>query len=181
MTVGVERDGERVSLTVPEGVYSELGSPRTGDSTEPECYRILLSEDEKYRASMYALRILSYADNNLRTLIRKLCERGISRPVAEEVAEEMLSRGYVNEHDQLMRLIKREANENLNGPRKIKPKLMARGYSGADIDRAMHELCETGEVDFELSRRRLVEKKLTRDATEEEIKKLLYKNGYSVC
>ena len=45
----------------------------------------------------------------------------------------------------------------------------------------MQALAEGGEVDFERSAVLLVAKKLTRGATDEEKKALLYKNGYDIC
>lgn len=174
-------DGEeRHSFNVSENDYVTAGSPRQGDAVDGEMIRILAYSDEMYRARLYALRILSYADNNERTLVRKLITRGISSSNATEVAHEMVGRGYIDEARQLERLVLAEANRNLIGPRRIKAKLSSKGYSNADIDEAITSLLDCGEIDFERSAELLIEKKLTRGATDEEIKKLLYKNGYSV-
>ena len=180
LTVVVTDGEERKTFTVSERDYLEAGSPRPGDEPDGDMLAALSYSDENYRARLHALRILSYADNNERTLVRKLVSRGISHSLATEVAHEMVGRGYIDEERQLERLIITEANRNLIGPHRIKAKLSSKGYSGADIDEIMGRLVDSGEIDFERSRKLLVEKKLTRGATDDEIKKLLYKNGYSV-
>ena len=174
-------DGEKERFTVSESDFFEAGSPMRGDCLGMREYLLLKSSDEYYRARLSALRSLSLRDNNEKALIRKLTVKGISRETAEAVAREMTSLGYINEEKQLLSLIKREANTNLSGPRKIRGKLMAKGYRSSDISSAMEALTESGEVDFEHSAVLLVAKKLTRGATEEEKKALLYKNGYDIC
>ena len=181
ITVVISSDGDRQSFNISECDYAEAGSPRPSDTVDSDMLSVLRRSDEEYRARLYALRILSYADNNERTLVRKLVSRGISSSLAAEVAREMVSRGYIDERRQLERLILAEANRNLTGPRKIRLKLAAKGYSPEDIDVTIERLSESGEIDFERSSELLIEKKLTRGATDEEIKKLLYKNGYSIC
>lgn len=113
--------------------------------------------------------------------MRKLISRGIGSGVAAEVAREMVCRGYINEERQLDRLIITEASRNLSGPRKIRAKLLTKGFTGEDIDAAIDRLTDSGEIDFKRSAELLIEKKLTRGATSEEIKQLLYKNGYNIC
>ena len=180
LTVVVTDGEERKSFTVSERDYLEAGSPRPGDYLDGDMLAALSHSDEVYRARLHALRILSYADNNERTLVRKLISRGISHSLATEVAHEMVGRGYIDEQRQLERLIITATNRNLIGPHRIKAKLTAKGYRGSDIDGIIEQLCDSGEIDFDRSRRLLIEKKLTRGATDDEIKKLLYKNGYSV-
>ena len=132
-------------------------------------------------AAPYNCGMLSYGDNNERSLIRKLTARGIARERAEAVAREMSSLGYINEQRQLLNIVSKEANVNLSGPRRIRAKLISRGYRTADISSAIDELVRCGEVDFERSAELLISKKLTRDATDDEKKALLYKNGYNIC
>ena len=82
---------------------------------------------------------------------------------------------------QLTSLVLREANTSLCGPRKIRAKLLSRGYRGEDITSVIDSLLRSGEIDFERSAELLLEKKLTRGATEDEKKAILYKNGYNIC
>ena len=181
LTLGMHDGEEKHTFTVPESTYSEIGSPEVSTSLSDADMSAIKYSDELYRARMSALRMLSFTDNNERTLVRKLVAKGIGRSVAQDVACEMTERGYIDESRQLLRLVANEANVSLAGPAKIRAKLISKGYSSHDIDVAIDELCATGEIDFSYSAEQLKAKKLTRGATEEEIKKLLYKNGYTVC
>ena len=152
LSVGIMTDEEeKRAFVVSEEDYAEAGAPMTASELSPSAYTLIAASDERYRARIAALRILSYTDNNERTLIRKLVGKGISYATAEDVAHEMVSRGYINEQKQLMRLVAYEANTALSGPRKIRAKLSLKGYKTADIECAMDELTSSGEVDFERS------------------------------
>ena len=181
LTVGIVDGDARFSFNVSERDYTEAGSPRPGDAVDYDMLDCLRRSDEIYRARLYALRMLAFADNNERTLVHKLVLRGISYEIATDTAHEMVGRGYINESAQLERLVLAEANRNLIGPRRIRAKLSSRGYSTSDIDETIERLCADGEIDFERSAKLLVEKKLTRGATDDEIKRLLYKSGYNIC
>ena len=174
-------DGEKKSLTVSDEDYSAADSPMARDEINTREYLVLLASDEHYRARLSALRMLSYGDNNEKTLIRKLVGKGIGAECAERIAHEMVSLGYINEEKQLRSLILREANVTLSGPRKIRSKLISKGYKSADISRMIDTLVASGEIDFEFSAEQLAAKKLTRGATEDEKKALLYRNGYNIC
>ena len=179
LVLGLIDSGEKHIYTVSEAAYSEIGSPYHPSEIDGGMLESICFADECYRAKSIALRLLSYADNNERSLITKLVSRGIGREVARDTVAEMIKLGYVNEKRQLERIILKEANGSLAGPKKLIPKLMAKGYSRADIDSVIDMLCEAGEIDFQKNKEELIAKKVTRGATEEEISTILYKNGYS--
>ena len=179
LVLGLIDSGEKHIYTVSESAYSEMGSPYPPCEIDGGMLESICFADECYRAKSIALRLLSYADNNERSLITKLVSRGIGREVARDTVAEMIKLGYVNEKRQLERLILKEANGSRAGPKKLIPKLMAKGYSRADIDSVIDMLCEAGEIDFQKNKEELIAKKVTRGATEEEISTILYKNGYS--
>lgn len=156
--------------------YTELGSPVIGD----ELWDIerLKEFDMRYRGKLYALRILAYGDNNRKTLIRKLILKSIPVRIATEIADEMIGLGYVNEEKQLERLIVNEVNVKLSGREKVVMKLIAKGYGRKKIEEITERLISERMIDFEDSKKRLIEKKLSQDASEAEIKALLYKYGY---
>lgn len=166
------------SYIVRNSVYEELGMPCRGAELEDEALGILEAADEYYRAKRAALSILSFGDNNKRTLHTKLRARSISDEVATEVVEEMISLGYIDETRQLHRLIAEDAGRKLLGPRKIVPRLMAKGYSLADIKEAFISLSDSGEIDFDKNKELLLDKYLGSDRDSEQVKKLLYKYGY---
>ncbi len=174
--VGLSDGEDKKEYTLSNSDWKELGSPLVGD--EIEDISPLLSADARYRAKLYALRILGFADNNERMLIRKLTAKGISFDIAKETAAEMRSLGYIDERRQLKRLIEKEVNIKLSGRRKLMEKLVAKGYSRSEIEEELMDLISHGVVDFEKSRAKLIEKKLPRDAGEEEILRLCYNYGY---
>jgi SOS response regulatory protein OraA/RecX len=135
--------------------------------------------DELIKAEKKALSLLSYADNNRRTLKQKLLRAGFGYEICDTVCEKMLSLGYIDENRQLERLILVEANTKLRGPERIIPALVAKGYSMSDIKAVMRELVKSGEIDFNKNARALISKKLP-DADIEEKRKFLYKNGYKI-
>ena len=85
--------------------------------------------------------------------------------------------GYINEERQMEHLILRYHRE-LNGPQRILAKLASRGYGMKESRAVMDRLIASGEMDLDAARRALIEKKLPSDASDEDVKKLLYKNGY---
>ena len=176
--ITVSEGGESRRYTVRCSVYEELGMPGKDCELDGGAIETLAIADEYYRAKRAALSILSYGDNNERTLHTKLRTRGISDEVATDVVHEMVSLGYIDELRQLERLITEAANRKLQGPRKIIPRLMAKGYRSADIKVAIFSLCESGEIDFEENKERLLEKHLGDSRDAEQVKKILYKNGY---
>jgi SOS response regulatory protein OraA/RecX len=121
-----------------------------------------------------------YGDNSEMMLKRKLKLAGFSSDTIEEATEKMLSLGYINVTRQLDRLISVAVNKNNLGKRKIIPKLIAKGYKRVDIEESVNRLLLSGEIDFSLAMQRL-RAKLPEDATDEEIKKYLYKFGHDVC
>lgn len=179
LRVGVSEDGEKYSFTVSESEYREAGSPLTRDNLTREAFNILQYADMRYKAKLKALRILSYGDNSEGMLKRKLCISGIKREIAEETVCECVRLGYINADRQLERLIINEVNIRCYGMGKILPKLISKGYMRSDIERVAGGLSERGEIDFDEAKARLISK-LPEDASDEEIKKALYKNGYYV-
>ena len=176
--VGLGDGEEKLDFTVSESEYISLGSFLCGDDVED--IEALRACDMRYRAKLYALRMLSYGNNSASTLKRKLILKSISPSVAAEVCKEMIRLGYINEDAQLRSLIENEANSKLSGRRKIIPKLIAKGYKKENIELVLEDLISHGIVDFNENKRKLIEKKLTRGAGAAEKRKLLYSYGYSV-
>ncbi len=180
LLLGISEEGERSRYTVKESFYLSIGSPSSGSALSCEEVLLIKKEDLRIRAEKKALSILSYADNNERMLVLKLLKAGFDREISEQTAREMIGLGYIDEKRQLCRLILREANVNLFGYGKFLPKLMAKGYSSEDIKNTVRELVKSGEIDFKANAKKLIEKRLSPEASFEEKKKLLYKNGYKI-
>ena len=180
LLLGIVGEGESARYTVNTSAFVEIGMPSVGDELNGEQMSVILYTDELIRAKKKALSILSYADNNRRTLKLKLSRAGFSREIVDAVCCEMVERGYVDEQRQLERLVLDEANRKLRGPLRIIPALTSKGYSSSDVREAISSLTDSGEIDFGRNARLLLEKKLSDPNDEEEAKKILYKNGYRI-
>ena len=180
MNIGILDGGRRLDLTVRECEYAEAGSPTEAEMLSDDTYNLLCLADMRYRARLKALRVLSYSDNSELRLYRKLISAGISKAVATDTVREMRALGYINADRQITAFIKNEIRFRNTGPRKITDKLVAKGYKTADIERVMDGLVSQGEVDFERAKAELISRHLPSDAEENEVKKLLYKNGYYI-
>ncbi len=176
ISIGLVIDGKRECYTVTGEVYSNIGSPIKGDGLDSDTVKVIAEDDERFRALRRALSLLSYADNSERTLTLKLLRAGFSRSAVRFAVEDCVAHGYINEREQLMRLVSVLANSKLRGPMYIKQSLMGKGYSAQDIDTAIHGLCESGEIDFKRSFQLLAEKTGTSDP--EARRALAYKYGY---
>lgn len=170
--------GEKKSLTIDVVKYRELGSPEKDTDVSEDIYAALVAADEYYRATVSALRSLSYSDNSRRRLYEKLRKRGISSGVARSVVCDMVSLGYLDEKKQLRTLVMRLANDSLFGQYRILAKLSSVGYSPSDVRLAIDELTDAGEIDFDKNFQRLLEKK---PVGEDGISALKYKWGYRKC
>lgn len=158
--------------------YERIGSPDINcELSEYECKILFCKNDEK-DATDAAYRILAHCDNNRASLKRKLIERGFGKEIAEITVEKMVSFGYIDEHDQLLRFVLRLANQNLYGERKIYPYLTARGYEREDIENAISELIDQNELDFEEVKERLLREKVSDPNDKNKIRALLYKYGH---
>ena len=171
----LHQDGESTVYNVPASLYGSMSFVRGGRLTDDELSAIKRA-DEEYRAMKKALSLLGYSDKNRRSLYLRLLREGFSREVVEKVVERCLSLGYIRETDQLERLILREANTNLRGPRYIREKLAAKGYNRSDIDSVMDSLVESGEIDFRGNLQRLYQKHGA--DTDGQRRTLAYKHGY---
>ena len=178
--VGIVDEGEREKLFISRTEYARCGAPEKGDILDEDTYYRMARYDMYHKAKKKALSILSYADNNQKNLIRKLRVAGYPKDLAELVCREMVGLGYIDEREQLRRLILAEANEKLQGPNKILAKLIDKGYSASDVREIMQNFIDEGEINFRNNAYRLIEKKLEKGATADEKKTLLYKNGYKL-
>lgn len=169
---------DKTTFTVPSEAYLSLSSPSVGEMLDEDTFRELSFADECYRAMKKALGILSFSDNSERRLYEKLRTRGISRRAAEAAIEKMKAYGYLDEKKQLYREVARLANGSLFGAKKIVAKLSSVGYSPSDIRLAVRELSDMGEINFDESLKRLTEKKLGEDYTDEQYRALRAKWGY---
>lgn len=162
-----------LSVRVPPALYEEAGSPEEGEALSPEAYRLLFWEEESAECRRRAARIQGISPNSARALVQKLTLRGFPAEMAEESVSALSRLGYLNEEDQLLRLVELAAKKYW--PRKkLLLALLRKGYGREDALRAM-ERADYRDRDVA---ERLLEAKLPCDATEEEKQLLLAKYGF---
>ena len=83
-------------------------------------------------ARRHAFTILSYGDNNKKTLVNKLMQRGYARELSENVAIYMEHRGYIDEKKQ-MGIQLEGCLRKKYGQMKIAEELMIKGFKREDV------------------------------------------------
>ena len=180
LLLGLAEEGESARYTVNLSLFREIGMPSSGDELDSSQMSAIKYTDRLISAKKKALNILAYADNSRKNLATKLYRAGFEREIIDEVCSEMVNLGYINEKNQLERLLLNEANIKLRGPMKIIPSLVQKGYSQSKIREVLDNLVREGEIDFRENSKKLLEKKLSAPYDEEEAKKILYKNGFKI-
>jgi len=168
---------KKQKYTITEGTYREIGCPLSGEEIDGDALSTLINEDEKRRALLKSLNVLSYGDNNKKALFLKLLRSGFSKNAAEYAITECVMHGYIDEARQVERLVLKHTSELL-GPHKIRAKLISRQYSPALINKTIRALEERGKIDFKKNKEALLSEKLGADATYQDKMKLLYRYGY---
>ena len=177
LTVALDGGGE-VNLSVPASLYERLGAPGVGTSLSDTVLPELLHASEYRLACRHAIRILEYGDNNARTLRDKLIRKGVSREIAAEAVEKMVSLGYIREGEQARRLAVGYARRNLWGEKKIVSALIAKGYSRPDADAAVRDAVDGGEIDFGEIKKTLIKRCRSRGLPDEKIRATLWRYGF---
>ncbi len=177
LTVALDGGGE-VNLSVPASLYERLGAPGVGTSLSDTVLPELLHASEYRLACRHAIRILEYGDNNARTLRDKLIRKGVSREIAAEAVERMVSLGYIREGEQARRLAVGYARRNLWGEKKIVSALIAKGYSRPDADAAVRDAVDGGEIDFGEIKKTLIKRCRSRGLPDEKIRATLWRYGF---
>ncbi len=178
VTVKTEENGKEKlkSYEVSREDFEAIGSPKAGAPLEKEEFSVISFKTDCKLAFERALKILSLSDNSARALERKLIERGFSREASEYAVARIIGLGYINEENQLLRLIEFNVNSKLCGRKKLIKYLMQRGYSYSDITKAIERAEDEEIIDFESVKEEL--KKKYSPKTSEELRKLLYKHGF---
>ena len=162
-----------LSVRVPLSLYEEAGAPLEGDALSEEAYRLLFWEEDRAECRRRAARIQGISPNSERALLQKLTLRGFPEDVARESISALSRLGYLNEEDQLSRLVELAAKK-FWPRRKLLLALLRKGYGREDALRAM----EDAEYKDETLAQRLIETKLPHGATEDEKHLLLAKYGF---
>ena len=171
--IGVTENGETKKYTIPSAYAKDFC--RGYELSDDELSE-LVGLDTERRALDKAASLLSASDKSRAALLSRLISLGFPRDTAQRAVLECVRLGYLDEKRQLLRLVIREAEGSLRGPKYIMRKLAAKGYPPGEIRSAIEELTDSGELDFGALFSRLAEKKGVFDR--EELRILAYKYGY---
>lgn len=132
-------------------------------------------------ARRQAFTILSYGENNRKSLIQKLRAKGFSPDVCENIADYMEHRGYIDEKKQIGLLCDTYLRKKF-GKLKIKNELIAKGYKREDVETYVSN--NLNDVNFAENCAYIVENKYSPIPREsQEIAKMmgaLMKYGYTI-
>lgn len=94
------------------------------------------------RAFETAKAVLSYSGHSRRGLVRKLCDKGFSKDIAEDAADMAVSQGLLNEEREASHKASYYLRHKKWGKRRISAELSAKGYDKSAVQTALDSLDE---------------------------------------
>ncbi len=119
-------------MLVSEEQYARFDI-KEGDKIDDAHFLKIRDEMIFDNARRQAFTILSYGENNKKTLVQKLRQKGFNYEVCENIALYMEHRGYIDEKKQIGLLCENYLHKKF-GKLKIKNELIAKGYMREDVD-----------------------------------------------
>lgn len=172
--------GTTFEMLVSEEQYARFDI-KEGDRIDDDHFLKIREEMIFDNARRHAFTILSYGENNRKSLIQKLRAKGFSPEVCEKIADYMEHRGYIDEKKQIGLLCETYLRKKY-GKLKIRNELIAKGYKREDVEEYVST--QLANVDFAQNCAYIIENKyypLPRDS--KEIAKMmgaLMKYGYTI-
>lgn len=141
VTIGND-DGREEFVLSPNRWKKLAAAFGVGDAEEPipvtaGFYDAVTDAAGATRALRDGARVLSGGPKSRRELIHKLCDRGASRAHAEEAADYLEKRGYLNETEQAETLARSLLRRNHYGRLRIRAYLGSHGYAAAAVNAAL--------------------------------------------
>lgn len=124
--------GTTFEMLVSEEQYARFDI-KEGDTIDDDHFLKIREEMIFDNARRHAFAILSYGENNKRSLIQKLRQKGYSLEVCENIALYMEHRGYIDEKKQIGLLCDTYLRKKF-GKLKIKSELIQKGYNREDVE-----------------------------------------------
>lgn len=172
--------GTTFEMLVSEEQYARFDI-KEGDKIDDVHFLKIREEMIFDNARRHAFSILSYGENNKKTLVQKLRAKGFPYEVCENIALYMEHRGYIDEKKQIGLLCDTFLRKKF-GKLKIKNELIAKGYRREDVDEYVSK--NLSEVDFAENCAYIIENKynpVPREAGElAKMMGALMKYGYTV-
>ena len=173
--------GTTFEMLVSEEQYARFDI-KEGDTIDDDHFLKIREEMIFDNARRHAFAILSYGENNKRSLIQKLRQKGYSLEVCENIALYMEHRGYIDEKKQMGLLLDTYLKKKF-GRIKIVEELILKGYKRDEVS----EFLKTAlaDVDFAQNCAWIVEHKYNplpkeRDALQKMMSALM-RYGYNIA
>lgn len=133
--------GTTFEMLMSEEQYARFDI-KEGDTIDDDHFLKIREEMIFDNARRHAFAILSYGENNKRSLIQKLRQKGYSLEVCENIALYMEHRGYIDEKKQIGLLCDTYLRKKF-GKLKIKSELIQKGYNREDVEEYVSKhLCD---------------------------------------
>lgn len=173
----VGEDGHITPHTISRKDYEGLGAPAVGTVLSPDTLAYIEDLVARREASLTALRILEYGDNNRRTLMQKLLKKGISHTIAEDTVSHMVELGYIDEERFALRQVVLCAKRGWSRKR-THAHLVSHGFPSQTASRAILRAEEQNEADFQENRRAFIQKKQEQGLSGTALKQALWRAGF---
>ena len=121
--------------------------PEVGDFLSAERYEALEFAEACSQAAVKAVSLLAFGDNTARKLTDKLRQKGFSREAAAEAVRFCVERRYIDEEDQLRRLMEQLCERKKYGLRRIKQEVYTKGFSEETVKAVFEETAAS--LDFD--------------------------------
>jgi regulatory protein len=121
--------------------------PAVGDFLGADKFEALEFAEECSNAAIKAVSLLAFGDNTAKKLSDKLRQKGFSRDAAAEAVRFCVEKRYIDEEDQLKRLMELLCEKKKYGLRRIRQEVWQKGFS-EDVLKAHFEE-NAAELDFD--------------------------------
>lgn len=121
--------------------------PAVGEFLGAEKYEALEFAEECSNAAVRAVSFLSFGDNTARKLSEKLRQKGFSKAAAAEAVRFCVEKRYINEEEQLRRLMEQLCERKKYGLRRIRQEIFIKGFSDDAVKSVFEETA--AELDFD--------------------------------
>ena len=121
--------------------------PAVGDFLGADTFEALEFAEACSNAAVKAVSLLAFGDNTAKKLSEKLRQKGFSRDAAAEAVRFCVEKRYIDEEDQLKRLMELLCDRKKYGLRRIRQEVWQKGFSEEIVKSYFEEFA--AELDFD--------------------------------
>ena len=121
--------------------------PAVGDFLGADTFEALEFAEACSNAAVKAVSLLAFGDNTAKKLSEKLRQKGFSRDAAAEAVRFCVEKRYIDEEDQLKRLMELLCEKKKYGLRRIRQEVWQKGFSEEIVKSYFEEFA--AELDFD--------------------------------